>query len=115
MSRMARPLRPRAVGAYERRGNDMGDPVVHFEISGQEPAKLRDYYGALFDWQFNAPGSAVTEKVSADDNYHFVTEESAGLNGGVGGGAGYPNRVTFYVNVPDVEVALAKAESLGGT
>ncbi len=28
---------------------------------------------------------------------------------------GYPGHVTFYVEVPDVEAALAKAESLGGT
>ncbi|GAA3305385.1 MULTISPECIES: VOC family protein [Dactylosporangium] len=92
----------------------MGDPVVHFEISGQEPAKLREYYSDLFDWRFDAPGNAVTERVSADGDYHFVQEDSAGINGGVGGGAGYPTRVTFYVNVPDVERALARAESLGG-
>ncbi|MFI5912546.1 VOC family protein [Dactylosporangium sp. NPDC051541] len=93
----------------------MGDPVVHFEISGKEPARLRDYYGELFDWRFNPPADAATERVSAIGNYHFVQEESAGLNGGVCGGDGYPSRVTFYVNVADVEVALAKAESLGGT
>ncbi|MGH3770918.1 MAG: VOC family protein [Pseudonocardiaceae bacterium] len=28
---------------------------------------------------------------------------------------GYPGHVTFYVGVPDVEAALAKAESLGGS
>ena len=28
---------------------------------------------------------------------------------------GYGGHVTFYVEVPDVEAALAKAESLGGT
>jgi uncharacterized protein len=28
---------------------------------------------------------------------------------------GYPGLVTFNVEVPDVEAALAKAESLGGT
>ncbi|MGH3112311.1 MAG: VOC family protein, partial [Gaiellaceae bacterium] len=28
---------------------------------------------------------------------------------------GYTGHVTFYVEVPDVEAALAKAESLGGT
>ena len=28
---------------------------------------------------------------------------------------GYDGHVTFYVEVPDVEAALAKAESLGGT
>ncbi|MEU7870912.1 VOC family protein [Dactylosporangium sp. NPDC049140] len=92
----------------------MGQPVVHFEISGIEPGRLRDYYAGLFDWRFNPPGSAATTSVSADGDYHFVEADSAGINGGVGGGAGYPQRVLFYVGVPDVGQALARAESLGG-
>ncbi len=36
--------------------------------------------------------------------------------GGIGAAPeGYPGHVTFYVAVPDVEAALAKAESLGGS
>jgi uncharacterized protein len=33
----------------------------------------------------------------------------------VGGGVDYEPYVIFYVGVPDVEAALRKAESLGGT
>jgi predicted enzyme related to lactoylglutathione lyase len=33
----------------------------------------------------------------------------------VGGGSGYVGHAIFYVGVPDVELALQKAESLGGT
>jgi hypothetical protein len=33
----------------------------------------------------------------------------------MGGGSGYAGRVIFYVGVPDIEAALQKAESLGGT
>ena len=41
--------------------------------------------------------------------------EGIGIGGGIGGGIeGYDGHVTFYVEVPDVEAALAKAESLGG-
>lgn len=32
----------------------------------------------------------------------------------MGGGADYRPHTVFYVGVPDVEAALAKAESLGG-
>jgi predicted enzyme related to lactoylglutathione lyase len=92
-------------------------PVVHFEITGTAPTRLRDYYGGLFDWEFNT-GDAVTEKVSAPGEYHFVdgatTGDGNGINGGVCGGEGYPRRVLFYVGVPDVEEALSRAESLGG-
>lgn len=48
-------------------------------------------------------------------------EENSDADGvGIGGGVcqgpeGYPGHVTFYVEVPDVGAALAKAESLGGT
>ena len=39
-----------------------------------------------------------------------------GIGGGIGTGPdGYEGHVTFYVEVSDVEAALAKAESLGGS
>jgi predicted enzyme related to lactoylglutathione lyase len=89
----------------------VGQPVVHFEIIGRDPAKLRSYYGGLFGWQFQT-GDATTDTVSQPGNYGFV--EGAGINGGVGGGDGYERRVLYYVGVPNVEAALRKAESLGG-
>ena len=89
----------------------MGQPVVHFEIIGSDPATLRRYYAELFGWDFQI-GDATTETVSQPGNYGFV--DGAGINGGVGGGDGYERRVLFYVGVLDVEAALAKAESLGG-
>ena len=95
----------------------MGQPVVHFEIIGKEPAKLRSYFGELFGWEFDTT-SPVAEAVSEPDDYGFVnrntTSDGTGIPGGVGGGAGYETHAVFYVAVPDVEDALAKAESLGG-
>jgi predicted enzyme related to lactoylglutathione lyase len=96
----------------------MGQPVVHFEIIGKDPDKLRSYYGDLFGWEFDTSG-AVSEEVSEPTNYGFVdrntTSDGTGIPGGVGGGIGYDGHVIFYVGVPDVEAALQKAESLGGT
>lgn len=95
----------------------MGQSVVHFEIIGRNPAKLRAYYGDLFGWEFHI-GDAATEQVSAPGEYGFVdgstTGDGEGVNGGVGGGVGYEGHVLFYVGVPNVEEALRKAESLGG-
>lgn len=93
----------------------MGHPVVHFEIIGRDPAKLRSYYGELFGWEFHT-GDAATEAVSQAGNYGFVdgNTNGGGINGGVGGGDSYEARVLFYVSVPNVEAALRKAESLGG-
>ncbi|MEV4625967.1 VOC family protein [Micromonospora sp. NPDC049523] len=95
----------------------MGRPVVHFEIIGEDPARLRGYYGELFGWEFDT-GDAVTEKVSQPGTYGFIdgstTGDGNGINGGVGGGPGHRPGVLFYAGVPDVEDALLKAESLGG-
>jgi predicted enzyme related to lactoylglutathione lyase len=90
----------------------MGQPVVHFEIIGTEPGKLRGYYGELFGWEF-ATGGPVVQEVSEAGNYGYT--EGSTIPGGVGGGAGYDPHVVFYVGVPDVEAALQKAERLGGT
>lgn len=92
-----------------------GQPVVHFEIIGTDPGKLRNYYSDLFGWDFQI-GDASTEAVSQPGEYGFVDESmnGGGINGGVGGGEGYEGRVLFYVGVPNVEAALKKAERLGG-
>jgi predicted enzyme related to lactoylglutathione lyase len=96
----------------------MGQPVVHFEVIGQEPEQLRRYYGELFGWQYDTSG-LVSDAVSEPTNYGFVGHDPAsdgvGIPGGVGGGAGYAGHAIFYVGVPDVEAALQKAEQLGGT
>ena len=94
----------------------MGQPVVHFEIIGADPARLRGYYGELFGWQYGV-GDATTEQVSQPGQYGFVEGASTGeggINGGVGGGGGHEPRVLFYVGVPSVAAALAQAERLGG-
>ncbi|HEX4691188.1 MAG TPA: VOC family protein [Solirubrobacteraceae bacterium] len=93
----------------------MGQPVVHFEIIGSDPAGLRDYYGELFGWAFDTSGP-VAEPVSEAGDYGFVEPgERGGIPGGVGGGAAHAAHALFYVGVPDVEAALEQAERLGGT
>jgi uncharacterized protein len=96
----------------------MGAPVVHFEVTGRDPEKLRAYYGALFDWTFDT-SPPVAPEVSEAGNYGFIdadtTPDGVGIPGGVGGGEGYDGHAIFYVGVPDVEAALQQAESLGGT
>ena len=91
----------------------MGQPVVHFEVIGKDGEKLRSYYSELFGWEIDANNPMKYGIVAREAN---VSSEGVGIGGGVGGGPdGYDGHVTFYVQVPDVEEALAKAESLGGT
>jgi hypothetical protein len=96
----------------------MGQPVVHFEVVGEEPEKLRSFYGQLFAWEFDTD-VPVAEAVSEAGNYGFVdrytTSDGTGIRGGVGGGTGYSRQAIFYVGVPSVAAALEEAERLGGT
>jgi uncharacterized protein len=91
----------------------MGQPVVHFEVIGTDGEKLQSYYAELFGWEIDANNPMRYGTVQREGN---VNAEGVGIGGGVGvGPEGYAGHVTFYVEVPDVEAALAKAESLGGT
>jgi predicted enzyme related to lactoylglutathione lyase len=91
----------------------MGQPVVHFEVIGKDGAALQSFYSDLFEWQINDDNPMHYGLVQREDN---VNAEGIGIGGGIAGGPeGYEGHVTFYVEVPDVEAALAKAESLGGT
>jgi predicted enzyme related to lactoylglutathione lyase len=91
----------------------MGQPVVHFEIIGTDADRLRGYYSDLFGWEFDTNNPMNYGVVAREAN---LSPEGIGIGGGVGvGPEGYPGHVTFYVGVSDVEAALAKAESLGGS
>jgi predicted enzyme related to lactoylglutathione lyase len=91
----------------------MGQPVVHFEVIGKDGAKLQSYYGELFGWQIDSNNPMNYGIVQRDGN---TNPDGAGIGGGVAGGPeGYDGHVTFYVEVPDAEAALARAEELGGT
>ena len=91
----------------------MGAPVVHFEVIGKDAGKLHGYYAELFGWEIDVANPMGYGVVQRDGN---TNADGAGIGGGVGAGPeGYDGHVTFYVEVPDVEAGLAKAESLGGT
>jgi len=92
----------------------MGQAVVHFEVVGKDGEKLQRYYAELFGWNVNADNPMQYGMVDAKDNTSMTGDN--GIGGGIGQGPdGYEGHVTFYVAVPDVEQALQKAESLGGT
>jgi hypothetical protein len=91
----------------------MGQAVVDFEIIGKDGEELQRYYSDLFGWEIDANNPMNYGMVAREGN---VNAEGVGIGGGIGAGPeGYAGHVMFYVEVPDVEAALAKAESLGGT
>lgn len=91
----------------------MGQPVVHFEVVGGDGRALRAYYAELFGWEFQEVGGPMDYAVVPREGN--TNSEGTGIGGGIGGvGDDDSHHVTFYVEVPDIDTALAKAESLGG-
>jgi len=89
----------------------MGAAVVHFEVIGKDPDKLREFYAEMFEWEFSDPMGPTNYRM-IDRN---TNDDEVGIAGGIGGvPEGYDGHVTFYVEVDDVGKALDKAEELGG-
>ena len=94
----------------------MGNPVVHFEVIGTDGPKLHAYFSELFGWEIDGNNPMGYGVVMREGN---LNAEGIGIGGGM---MALPpemaqesnGHVTWYVEVPDVEAALAKAEQLGG-
>ena len=85
----------------------MAHPVMWFEVLGKDGDALRNFYGKLFGWTFDANNPI---------RYGMV---DTGAKRGVPGGIGqvFPGTrpwATFYVETPDVTASLGDAERLGG-
>jgi uncharacterized protein len=91
----------------------MGLPVVHFEVIGKDGAALQSFYSELCGCTIDASNPMNYGIVQREEN---LSPEGVGIGGGIGPAPqGYDGHLTFYLGVPDVEEALAKAESLGAT
>jgi len=91
----------------------MGQPVVHFEVTGRDGKALSGFFSQLFDWDIDADNPMGYGIVDREKN---AGPDGIGIGGGIATGPeGYDGHVTFYVEVPDVEASLAKAEELGGS
>jgi predicted enzyme related to lactoylglutathione lyase len=85
----------------------MPNPVVWFEVLGQDPEKLQKFYTNTFGWQVNADNPM---------NYGMVDAQNGkGIGGGIGKGEGGAAWATFYIEVVDVEAILEQVEAHGGT
>ncbi len=85
----------------------MGQPVVHFEISGRDYKKSIEFYKHLFDWK--------VEEWAAFPYGMVQPEGERSIGGGIGPVQdGQQPSVTFYIMVDDLQAYLNKAEQLGG-
>jgi len=85
----------------------MGAPVTHFEIISRNGEQMKQFYSKLFGWEINSNNPM---------NYGVVPAQGRGIGGGVGSpGPDGMMHVTFYAEVPDPQVTLEKAVSMGGS
>jgi predicted enzyme related to lactoylglutathione lyase len=85
----------------------MGHPVVHAEIRSSDPDATRGFFSELFAWSYSD---------GAYPGYTFVdTGVEGALPTAISPLQGDTDTVLFFIGVPDVEAALAKAEQLGGS
>jgi predicted enzyme related to lactoylglutathione lyase len=84
---------------------DWARPVVHWEITARDQAKMRDFYQQMFNWSISeGPISLVGAGIGAPEPAAFTGHI---LPGGA-------SRVILYIQVLDLQESMAKAEQLGG-
>lgn len=83
----------------------MSNPVVFFEITGDDVTKLENFYGPLFGWTAESrpfPGYTYTR-----------AGDAPGLRAGFRQEAGVPAERLVYVGVADVKAKLDQAVQAG--
>ena len=86
----------------------MGRPVVHWELWSKEPQRAADFYARVFDWKVQE----IPEL-----SYHMVdTGGAGGINGGImkPKEGPWPGNMAFYVDVEDIDAAMARIVEAGG-
>ncbi|MGW2616640.1 VOC family protein [Streptomyces sp. NPDC001500] len=83
--------------------------VAWFEFGTDQPEKVKEFYGELFDWKYalNTDTPGVT--------YHSVMTPGSGRpTGGVWESeGGFPDYAIFYVLVQDVAATVERGRELG--
>ncbi len=86
----------------------MGRPVVHWEMWSEDPERAGSFYEQVFGWKVRAiPGM----------DYGLVeTGGKGGINGGImkPKSGPWPAKLTFYVDVDDLDAYAEKIRQAGG-
>ena len=91
--------------------------VVHFEIPASDPDKLSEFYSQLFGWQINkmdmGGGFAYYMASTTETGEDGMPKNPGAINGGIYARTSEAERPMNYVDVPDIDAYMKKAESLG--
>lgn len=86
----------------------MGNPVVYWQMLTANPDLAASFYRDLFGWKISDP---------SETGYRAIdTGGDTGINGGMWPSPpGMPEAVQVYVQVDDIDAALARINELGGS
>lgn len=86
----------------------MGNPIVHFDVTGPEPELASKFYSELFGWH-------IQSVPVPQGTYNLIdTHAGKGINGGImQTREGQQPFVTIYAEGDDIQALLDKAETLG--
>ena len=93
----------------------MGNPFVHVELMSTDVGKAKSFYGKLFDWTLE--DMPMLEDVPMGDGTYTMIKVGEGTGGGLMKNPmpNAPSSWLAYVLVDDLQKAVEKAKSLGGT
>jgi predicted enzyme related to lactoylglutathione lyase len=79
--------------------------VVHWEVQAKDLPRQQEFFSSLFGW-----------KIDTNNPMNYGMISGAGkdtIGGGIGPAMDQSSRVTFYIQVPDINQTLDKAQGLG--
>jgi uncharacterized protein len=95
------------------------DKVVHFEITFDDHARAKDFYGSVFDWDLsdNDMGNGVvyTTAVTVPIDEQQRPKEPGAINGGFTGRSKETPAPVITIGVDSIDDTIKKVEAGGGS
>jgi len=96
----------------------MMNPVVHFELPGEDMERMKSFYEKTFGWKLNQLGPEMNNYVTAQTSETkadgFPTEPGR-INGGLYQKTKDNNLPSVVIGVEDIQHHVKKVEEAGGT
>ncbi len=93
----------------------MSGKVVHFEIPYDDGDRARSFYGEAFGWELQTWGDGEYTLVTTGPTGESGAAEAGFINGGMMQREAPYGSPVIVVEVDDIDAALEKIETLGGT
>jgi uncharacterized protein len=94
------------------------DKVVHFEITVDDTARAKEFYGSIFDWELNdadmGGGITYTTITTVPVDQQRMPKEPGAINGGFTGRSSETEHPVITIQVASIDDTLKKIEAGGG-